>query len=508
MKLPKSNINYSMIIIVLAFVFMVDAYFFIAPEQSKQVIDLVNNYILTNFGFVYVWVVLVSLGLCIYMGAGKFGTIWLGEEKKEYSEFSWASMMLCSSMAAGFIYWGSIEWVYHYIKPPFGILPFTGQAAEFAAALPVFYWGTSAWSVYLIPAVAFAFLRYNLKNERFDVAVICEPLLGKHADGIVGKIFNIFFLFGLLGGIGTALAIGSPLVSASLHQLFGLEDTPQLRFIIVVVITVLFTVSAYNGVKKGIRLISDLNIVLMLLMIAYVFLVGNKGFIIKMQTTSLGILLDNYFKMSTYLDPVTSSGDSQSWLVFYWAWWLSYAVFMGLFIAKISRGRTIRQVIFGGLGYGFIGSFSMFSILGNYSMDLQLRGVFDVVKGVTENGGPDTVVAMFSEMPFGEVFVFVLLITSVLSMVTGFDAAAYTMAMVSSRHIALEGRPSKKLTVFWALTLAAIPMVLMIFNGSLSQVQALSVILVLPTCFIYSIIVISCFKMLKKHLSAEKNNEI
>lgn len=506
MKLQKSNTNYSMIIAVLAFVFIVDAYFFFAPDHSKQVIDLANNYILSNFGFVYVLIVLASLFLCIYMGISKFGSIQLGEEKKEYSEFSWASMMLCSSMAAGFIYWGSIEWVFHYIKPPFGIIPLTAEAAEYAATLPVFYWGMSAWSVYLIPAVAFAFLRYNLKNERFDVAIVCEPLLGRHINGIPGKLLNIFFLFGLLGGIGTALAIGSPLVSASLHQLFGLEDTPLLRFMIVIIITVLFTISAYRGVKKGIRVISDVNIVLMLLMVGYVFLVGNTGFIIKMQTTSLGLMLDNYFKMSTYLDPLSNTGESQSWLVFYWAWWLSYAIFMGLFIAKISRGRTIRQVIFGGLFYGFIGSFSMFSVLGNYSMDLQLRGIFDVVKGVTENGGPATVVAMFSQMPFGEVFVFVLLITSVLSMVTGFDAAAYTMAMVSSKQIALDGRPSKKLTVFWALTLAAIPMVLMFFNSTLSQVQALSVILVLPTCLIYSLIVISCFKMLADYQKQKKNN--
>lgn len=296
MKLQNSNTNYSMIIIVLAFVFIVDAYFFVAPDQSKHVIDLANTYILSNFGFVYVLIVLASLFLCIYMGTSKFGSIQLGEEKKEYSEFSWASMMLCSSMAAGFIYWGSIEWVFHYIKPPFGIIPLTTEAAEYAATLPVFYWGMSAWSVYLIPAVAFAFLRYNLKNERFDVAIVCEPLLGRHINGIAGKLLNIFFLFGLLGGIGTALAIGSPLVSASLHQLFGLEDTPLLRFMIVIIITVLFTISAYRGVKKGIRVISDVNIVLMLLMVGYVFLVGNTGFIIKMQTTSLGIMLDNYFK--------------------------------------------------------------------------------------------------------------------------------------------------------------------------------------------------------------------
>lgn len=499
MKSYKSNTNYSMIITVLAFVFIVIAYFFISPDQSKLMIDSMNNYILTNLGFVYVWIVLISLFLCIYIGVSRFGPIRLGQEKKEYSEFSWAAMMFCSSMAAGFIYWGSIEWVFHYMKPPFGINPLSAEAAEYAATLPIFYWGMSAWGVYLIPAVAFAFLRYNLKNERFDVAIACKPLLGKHADGIGGKMINILFLFGILGGIGTALGIGSPLVSASLNQLFGWDDTPMLRFSVIVVVTAIFTVSAYNGVKKGIRILSNLNIILMLLMIIYVFLVGNQSFIVNMQTTSLGLLLDNYFKMSTYLDPVNNSGDSQSWLVFYWAWWLSYSIFMGLFIAKISRGRTIRQVIFGGLFYGFLGSFSMFSLLGNYSMDLHLRGLVDVVKGVTENGGPATVIDLFAKMPFGNVFVFVLLITSLLSMATSFDSAAYTMAMVSSKHVPLDGRPSKKLTIFWAITLAAIPMVLMMFNGSLVQVQALSVILALPTCLIYSIIVISCLKMLSEY---------
>lgn len=499
MKSHKSNTDYSMIITVLAFVFIVNVYFFIAPDQSKVTIDLVNRYILSNFGFVYALIVLASLGLCVFVGAGRFGPIRLGDEKKEYSEFSWAAMMFCSSMAAGFIYWGSIQWVFHYINPPFGMIPQSVEASEFAATLPLFYWGLSAWGVYLIPAVAFAFLRYNLKNDRFDVAIACRPLLGKHADGLGGKMINILFLFGILGGIGTALGIGSPLISASLNQLFGWDDTPMLRFLVIVVVTAIFTISAYNGIKKGIRILSNVNIILMLLMIMYVFVIGNTGFIVKMQTTSLGIMLDNYFKMSTYLDPIRNSGDSESWLVFYWAWWLSYSIFMGLFIAKISRGRTIRQVIFGGLFYGFLGSFSMFTVLGNYSMDLQLRGVFDVVKGVAENGGPATVIAMYAKMPYGGIFVLVLLIASILSMATSFDSAAYTMAMVSSKHIPVNGRPSKTLTIFWAVVLAAIPMGLMFFDGSFNQVQALSVILALPTALIYIIIVVSCLKMLSEY---------
>jgi len=501
MNSKKSNIDYSMIMIVLGFVIVVIYYLSIAPDQSKKMIDLINGYIFSNLGSVYVLIVLISLFLCIYIGVGSFGSIRLGDKKKEYSEFTWAAMMFCSSMSAGFIYWGSIEWVFHYMEPPFGIIPLSVDAVEYAATLPLFYWGFSAWGIYLIPAVAFAFLRYNLKKERFDVSIACKPLLGKYADGVGGKIINILFLFGILGGTGTALGIGSPLVSASLHHLFGLNDTPMLRFWVIVVVTIIFTISAYNGMKKGIRILSNANIILMLLMVIFAFLVGNKGFILKMQTTSLGILLDNYFKMSTYLEPVNGGGEAESWLVFYWAWWLSYAIFMGLFIARISEGRTIRQVIFGGLVYGFSGSFSMFSVLGNFSMDLHLRGIVDVVKGVTENGGPATVIELYSKMPLGTIFIIAILITSILSMATSFDSAAYIMAMVSSKEVALSGSPDKRLTIFWSLIMAALPMAIMMFNGSLAHVQALSVILALPTCVIYIIIVISCFKMISEYTS-------
>ncbi|MPW24282.1 BCCT family transporter [Alkalibaculum sp. M08DMB] len=498
MNSKKSNIDYSMIMIVLGFVTVVISYILIFPDRSKKMIDLISSYILSNLGFVYVLIVLISLFLCIYMGVGSFGSIRLGDEKKEYSEFAWAAMMFCSSMAAGFIYWGSIEWVFHYMKPPFGIIPLSVEAAEYAATIPLFYWGFSPWAIYMIPAVAYAFLRYNLKKERFDVSIACEPLLGKYADGFAGKIINILFLFGIIGGTGTALGIGSPLVSASIQHLFGLNDTPILRFWVIVVVTIIFTISAYNGMKKGIQFLSNANIILMLLMVIFTFLVGNKGFIVKMQMTSLGMLLDNYFKMSTYLDPV-NGGGSESWLVFYWAWWLAYAIFMGLFIARISKGRTIRQVIIGGMAYGFAGSFSMFSVLGNYSMDLHLRGIIDVVKGVTENGGPATVIELYSKMPLGTVFIATILITSIFSMATSFDSAAYIMAMVSSKKVDLSGKPDKRLTIFWSMTMAALPMVIMMFNGSLAHVQALTVILAFPTCVIYIIIVISCFKMLSEY---------
>lgn len=498
-KSHHSVTDKTMIAVVLIFVSLVCLCLFLAPDFSKTAIQSMNYFITRNLGFVYIWIVLISIVLCLYLGAGRYGSIQLGEGKKEYSEFSWASMMFCASMAAGFIYWGSIEWVFHYMEPPFGIDPLSATAAEYAATLPLFNWGFSAWSVYLIPAVVFAFVHYNLKQEKFDVSNACRPILGNHVDGILGKFINIFFLFGIIGGVGTALGIGSPLVSACLNKLFGWEDTNLLRFGVMVLVTVTFTISAYNGIKKGIKILSDINVFLMLATVLFLFITGNTVFIIKMQTTSLGILVSQFVKMSTYMDPVNNSGYTEAWTVFYWAWWMSYSLFMGLFIAKISKGRSIKQVIFGGLGYGFLGSFTFFSIFGNYFMGQQLGGSYDVVKGVVENGGPTTVVDIFSKAPFGMLLVFAILITSIISMATNFDSAAYTMAMVSSKKIQLGQRPGKSLTIFWALCLAAIPMTLMIFGGSLIELQTLSIILALPTCIIYIILIFSCFKLLKAY---------
>ncbi|MEG1940649.1 MAG: BCCT family transporter, partial [Eubacterium sp.] len=498
-KEEQRNIDWVMIGIVLAFVVIVCACLFISPDWSRNIISGVNKFVSVNFGFVYIWVVAISILLCVILGCSKYRNIKLGEGKKEYSEFSWASMMFCASMAAGFIYWGSIEWVYHYMAPPFAVEPLSAKAAEYAATLPIFHWGISAWSVYLIPAVAFAFVHFNLKQERFDVGNVCREVLGDRVDGVLGKVLNIFFIFGLLGGVGTALGIGSPLVSACLNKLFGIEDTPLLRFGVMVLVTCIFTISAYKGIKKGIKILSDINIYMMLAAVVVLFVLGNTTFIIKMQTTALGKMIQEFIHLSTYMDPVNNTGHPETWIVFYWAWWVSYSIFMGLFIAKISKGRTIKQVIFGGLGYGFLGSFTFFSIFTNFFMDQQLSGAYDVVKGVTENGGPATVVDVFSKLPIGTVFVVAILITSIISMATNFDSAAYTLAMVSSKKIQLGERPSKSLTIFWALCMAAIPMTLMIFGGSLAELQTLSIIMALPTCIVYAIIVLSCFKMLEKY---------
>ncbi len=496
-----SNIDWTVVLVSLIFVAACSIFLFAMPEQSTLIVNQINSFIATKFGWLYIWLTLISIVLCLYMGlSNKFKDIKMGENvEKEYSEFSWAAMMFCASMAAGFIYWGCIEWAYHYGAPPFGLTPLSVEAGEYAATLPLLHWGFSAWSLYLIPSVAFAFVHFTLKQERFDVANVCREILGDRVDGTLGKVLNIFFVFGLIGGVGTALGIGSPLVSASLNNLFGLQDTPQLRTIVMIVVAAIFATSAYQGVRRGIKVLSNINVTIMISLAVIMFILGDTIFIVKMSTTALGKLFQNFIHISTYMDPINNSGHPESWLVFYLAWWMSYSVFMGLFIAKISKGRTVFQIIFGGLIYGFAGTFVFFSIWGNFFMGKYLDGSFDIVGSLESAGGPQTVIQVFRSLPVGVVFVLSILIASIISMATNFDSASYTLAMVSSKKIQLGERPGKPLTMFWAISLAAIPMVMMWLGASLEDLQVLSIILALPTCIVYGIIVASCFKMLLKY---------
>ncbi|SDX82994.1 BCCT family transporter [Eubacterium barkeri] len=497
---PFSNVAKGTVISVLCIITLICTLLLMFPSKSEAMIVDLNGMISSNLGFVYIWLTFLSIIACVALGCSKYGKIKLGEGKKAFSEFSWAAMMFCASMAAGFIYWGSIEWASHYMAPPFGIEPESWLAAEYAATIPIFNWGISAWSLYLIPAVAFAFIHFNKKSEKFDVGNACRPIFGARVDGWLGQVLNVFFILGILGGVGTALGIGSPLVSACLNKLFNIPDTPLLRFIVIIIVSCIFTISAYKGINKGIKILSDINIYLMLGTVIFLFIFGPTTFILKMQTTSIGIMLDEFVRLSTWLDPVgVSAGYPENWTVFYWAWWMSYSIFMGIFVAKISGGRTVRQVIFGGLGYGFLGSFVFFSVFGNYFMGVQLFGSFNILESLQTAGGPATVVEVFSQLPAGTIFVFVILLTSMLSMATNFDSASYTMAMVSSRKIQLGGRPSKTFCVFWAVCIAAIPMIMMLLGGSLTQLQTLSVVMALPTCILYVIICLGCFKMLREY---------
>jgi len=479
---------------------------FFAPEASATVINGINNFILTKLGSFYIWFGLFCIGFCIWVSFSRYGKIRLGDEneKPEFSNFSWIAMLFCAGVGAGVVYWGVIEWAYYYTAPPLGVEVGSWQAAEMSAAYGLFHWGPIAWAIYSVTSCAVGYIYFVRKTPVFKLSEACRGLLGNKVDGIIGKLIDISFIFGLIGGVATSLGLGSPLVTAGIAKVFNLEITPMLEVSVLVLVTALFAFSAYSGLKKGIKVLSDINVILALLIVVFVFIMGNTVFIMEMGTTAIGVAVSKFLKMSTWMDPAGKSMFPQWWTIFYWAWWGAYAPFMGMFIARISKGRTIKQMVMGSMVYGSAGCVLFFTILGNYGLDLQLSGQMDVVTSLGEVGGPQTIVAILSNLPLGNIVILLIAALCIIFMATSYDSASYILAACSQKEIGVGKEPARWLRLVWAFGLAALPIGFILLGSSLKTLQTVSLVFAIPVCIIVMLSGFSFLSMVKTDIRERK----
>jgi len=474
------------------------------PEGSQEMIGAIQNFMITKLGVLYIWYGIFAIGFVLWISFSKFGKIRLGEknEKPEFNNFSWAAMLFCAGIGAGIIYWGAIEWVYYFQSPPLGAEIGSWQAAELAASYGIFHWGPAAWAMYSISACGVGYLYFVKKKPILKISEACRGVLGDRVDGFWGKVIDIAFMFGLLGATATSLGIGAPLATAGLAHVLGIQVELWFELLIIGVITGIFATSAYLGLKKGIKVLSDINVILTFVLVIFVFVAGNTVFMLNMGTTAIGRVIQQFPTMITWLDPAGGSLFPQWWTVFYWAWWGAYAPFMGMFIAKISRGRTIKNMLLGALGYGTLGCVLFFVVLGNYGLDLQLSGAMDVVGSLSNIGGPATVIAIFENLPMGNLAVLLIAVISIVFMATTFDSASYVLAAVSQKELRQDEDPQRWLRLLWAFSLALVPIGFMLMGSPLSVLQTASIVAALPVSVIVIITAVSFVKMVKKDIAS------
>lgn len=470
------------------------------PEGSQAMIGAIQTFMITKLGFLYTWYGLFAIAFVLWVSFSHYGRIKLGEkdEKPEFKIFSWASMLFCAGIGAGIIFWGAIEWVYYYKSPPLGVEVGSWQAAELAASYGIFHWGPAAWAMYSISACAVGYLFYVKKTPVLKISEACRGVLGNKVDGALGSVIDIAFMFGLLGATATSLGIGAPLATAGLAHVLGIEITLPFELLIIGIITAIFATSAYMGLKKGIKILSDINVILTFILVLFVFIAGNTVFMLNMGTTSIGVVLQKFPTMMTWLDPAGNSMFPQWWTVFYWAWWGAYAPFMGMFIAKISRGRTIKNMLLGALGFGTAGCVMFFTVLGNYGLDLQLSGQMDVVQSLNDLGGPATVIKIFENMPAGNIAILIIAVISIVFMATTFDSASYVLAAVSQKELRQDEDPMRWLRLLWAFSLALVPIGFMLMGSPLSVLQTASIVAALPVSVIVVITAMSFIKIVRQ----------
>ena len=470
------------------------------PEQGAAWVAFARTFVVDNFGFLYLALGAGAGGFMLFIAFSKIGQISLGhpDEEPEFSTVSWAAMLFCAGIGASIMYWSMIEWAYYYQAPPFQVDGKSVEAARWAAAYGIFHWGPLAWSIYLIPALPIAYFFYVRKRRVLKISEALLPVLGvRHAHGTLGKCIDILFVFGMLGGGATSLGLAAPLINEGVHELFGAPRNLTTQILVLLVCTAVFGASAFAGLKKGIERLSKINLWLALALLVFVFVAGPTIFLAETGIDSLGRVLSNIVHMATWIEPFGSFENfantefPQDWTIFYWAWWLAYAPSVDLFIARISRGRTIRSMIVGAIFFGTLGCFLFFMVLGNYGLYLQLSGELDVVQILNSETPTAAIFAMLNMLPMKYLVISLFTLLALIFTATTFDSISYILASVVQKKLGDE--PMRWNRLFWAGAMSIMPISLLLLGG-LATLQTASIVAGAPLLIVALLLCISIVK--------------
>ena len=482
----------------LVFLFLFSFPLLFWPEESQGLLITLKILIEDNMGSIYQILAIGVLVFTLWVAMGKFGRIILGDNDYNFSTFSWASMLFCAGVATGILYWGTIEWAYYIDNPPFEITPGSNEAFEMAATYGIFHWGVIGWAFYSLPAVALGYMYYVKKVPVLRISKACSRFLGKHTDGVLGKSLDVFFMIGLLGSTGTSMGIGTPMISAGVSEIFNVPDSFELKLGVILCATLIFSISVYLGLGKGIKKLSNFNVTTAFLFLLLVCIVGPATFILKMGVNSIGILFQDFVRMVTWTDPLNDSRFVEDWTIFYWAWWIAVGPFMGIFIAKISGGRSIRQIILGTIGFGSLGCLLFYVVLGNYAMHLEITDQLPIVELVRKGNATEAIVGIVSSLVPGKITLIIFCLMSIVFMATSFDSTSYTLASCATEELPAKEDPNRWQRLFWASALIILPIALM-YVGGLESLKIAVLISAFPLIPVYVIMGVSLYKNLKTH---------
>jgi glycine betaine transporter len=432
---PRIDSTVFWIAAVLSAVFVAWGIFF--TNSLAAVFDAVLwSFLVPNFGWMFILSTFGFLSFSLYLAFSRYGKIRLGaqDEQPEFSTVSWVAMMFSAGMGIGLMFYGVAEPLSHMGTPPFGLAePNTKGAAQVAMEYSYFHWAFHPWAIYAIMGMALAYFTFR-KGLPNLVSTAFYPLLGDRVYGPIGKTIDILAIFATLFGSATSLGLGALQINQGLNAVFGIggRNAVGLAIVVIAVLTLAFILSAISGVHRGIQWIANTNMVLAVFLLLFLFVVGPTVFILNTFTESIGGYLANIIPMSFRTASYGDSAFVSGWTIFYWAWWISWAPFVGVFIARISRGRTIREFVFGVILAPSVVSFVWFSILGGAAINLQLTGA-DNLSELAAANQPAALFATLQEFPLFFLTAMIAIILVALFFVSGADAASVVMGMLSSK---------------------------------------------------------------------------
>jgi choline/glycine/proline betaine transport protein len=489
------NVFLSTVIIIAIFIAIV----IIAPSSFEFLTQQLKQWITDSFSWFYVLSVAVFLILLIYIACSDTGKIKLGPDhsQPEYSNGSWFAMLFTAGMGIGLMFFGVAEPVMHYVSPPSGD-PESIASAQQALRITFFHWGLHAWAIYAVVGLALAYFAYR-HNLPLKTRSALYPIIGKKIYGPWGDSIDTFATIGTVFGVATSLGFGVTQINSGLHYLFGVEQSSQIQVGLIVFVSILASMSVFLGLDKGVKRLSELNLVLALVLLAFVFIAGPSIYLLQTTIQNMGSYMSNLFGITFNLYAYQPNGWIGGWTIMYWAWWISWSPFVGMFIARVSRGRTIREFIVGVLliptGFtiiwmGFLGNAALFNIMQEHNHSL--------IHAVQS----DSSVALFeflNHLPFSGVMSLLATVLVMLFFVTSADSGALVTDYLTAKT---DNSPTWQ-RLFWTVLMAALAIILLLVGG-LSALQSSIIMSALPFTFIMLLMSWGLLKALKLDVTKMK----
>jgi len=461
------------------------AYGLIAPEPFAAATSAAKQFLVEYFGWFYLIAMFVFVAFSLMIAFSKYGKIKLGPDDSvpEFSNRSWFAMLFGAGMGIGLVFWGVAEPLNHFVT--FGA---TEEAANLAMKKSFMHWGFHPWAAYAIIGMALGYFQFR-KNAPGLISSIFLPLLGeKGVRGPIGKLIDICAVFATVAGIATSLGQGTLQINSGLNYLFQVPNTQMVQIIIILVLMVIYTGTAVSGIEKGIALLSDINMFLAVIILAGAFLVGPKLLTLNVLTNSLGGYINSFVQDSFAINPFGDQSWLGSWTIFYWAWWIAWGPFVGTFIARISKGRTIKEFVLGVMVAPSVVSFIWFSIFGSLGLNLDIS-IINEAKAVTETA----LFVVFGEYPFGGIFSVIDICLLGTFFITSANSGIFVLAMFSSDG---DLNPANSKKLLWGVIQALLALVLLM-TGGLDALQTCSIVAAFPLAIIMLLCCICLLKALR-----------
>lgn len=469
-------------------------------KDAATIFDGLKGLILKNFNWYYVGLVSAFFFICAWLMISKLGSVKLGtdDEKPEFSTFSWLSMLFGAGMGIAMMFWSIAEPISHFQGNPFlameGIAPLTPDAARVALRLTFFHWGFHGWAIYAVAGLAMAYFSYR-KGLPLTIRAALYPIFGERINGPLGYVVDLLVIFAAVFGVATSLGLGVAQLNAGLNFAFGIEISSINQLVIIGCISIIVVLATVSGVAKGIRLISEWNIVLTILLLLFFFIAGPTLYLLGTFVTSMGDYLSNMVFVGAWVDTKPDSEWQGWWTVFYWGWYIAFTPFVGMFIARISRGRTIREFLIGVIILPCIASFIWIVLFGGTALHIELYGQGGIIAARNADLSL-TLYKTIEALNVGVVLTYGVSILSFVMIITWFVTTANAGTMVICSVLALGSEtPPNRFRIFWGVGIGAVAGALLLAGG-LQALQAASIISALPFSIVMIIMVYSLIKSL------------